>query len=382
MPPWRGRRASVTPATTSRHRDAGRSAVHPATARSTPDRDRPRRRRTAGSASRGDVGASPRNRTCSPRPDPAARRHQHVEQLGVRHARGGEHLRRLRPSVKPGMVFTSLSTRPSAVRKKSIRATPAQPSASKIGSGCPSVLAVRRRRAAPGSGSRRSVVLGGVVEEPVDDDLERRRHDPLPSGQPSTAMSISRPLTTSSTSTRASSASAASSAAASSAGSRTRLDAVARARGDRLDHHRVGPGVRRCGRRGQQTPGAVATPIACATSFVTHLSIATAPAADTGSDVGHAGEVAAGRPVCRPRRAARAPPAARRRSRAARRPRAASPSGRSSRSRHHAVAGRWSAPPPRTGPDRAPRDGGGGGQRDVVLAVPAATDHRDPDRVV
>ena len=62
--------------------------------------------------------------------------------------------------------------------------------------------------------SARPPYLVVVVEDPVDDDLERGRHEREPSGRPSTATSTSRPTTTSSTSTRPSSASAASRAGA------------------------------------------------------------------------------------------------------------------------------------------------------------------------
>ena len=82
-------------------------------------------------------------------------------------------------SVKPGIVFTSLSTGPCSVTKKSTRATPAQPSASYIAtaaasSSSRSASRQRGRDAEVGA----AVVLGGVVED------ARRPRSPAPAPPP------------------------------------------------------------------------------------------------------------------------------------------------------------------------------------------------------
>ena len=181
--------------------------------------------------------------------------------------------------MKPGIVLTSLSTQPSAVRKKSTRTTPRQSSARTT------ARASRSRRcssrSASGAGTTNSALPSYLVAWSKSPGLwissagETRW---LPSGRTTTATSISRPTSISSTSTRLSWANAAVSAGVSSAGCSTsetpRLDPAATGLTTAGPVQRTLPAVAGVTR----WPGAVRTPTASATSFVAHLSIARAPA--------------------------------------------------------------------------------------------------------
>ena len=281
-------------------------------------------------------------------------------------------------SVNPGMVLTSLSTRPVSVRKKSTRATPAQPSASKTASAASSSALRRRRRAQPGPGSRRcrrtswrgrrapstTISSGGeTMRSPSAGPARRRRSRGRRRGpRPAPGRRARAPPRVPDPGRRA----------------RDQPDAVARAGGDRLDHHRVRPRVRRRGRRGEQPPRCGGDADRLATSLVAHLSMASAPAATP--------DPTYGRPASS-HSAARVPSSPRGPCRAGQRDVAAAQhvggAGEPERAvlavAPHAVAvdGQRDDVVPRRVERAADRRGGG--ERDVVLAAAAAPDHRDPD---